>query len=267
MKTRPAQRTIPEILTDLHRKISQEKRGHKYSLRLFAKDLGISSGRLNALLRGTNLPSARTLKLITTRLKLPATSIREFQAAIEQEKKRRLLNKADIILKQEDYSIIVDWVPYAIMCLIQTQNFIMTSENVAISLGISKRRADQNIKKLIDLNLIEYVNKKWQPSNLKMTTETDIPSTLIRQSHEEKMNLALQRMGEVDVVARDFSSIVFPMDPELIGVAKRMLMDFRRSLAEAMSGKCITEVYALNIQLFPLTKNYSEGPVSAEETK
>ena len=239
---------------DTHAAKVLENKDQKYSLRVFAKDLGISSGRLNDFLKGTNLPSQRTLQRMVTRLKLSTETLRDLQIAVESEKKRRLLHKAEIILKSENYSIIVDWEPYAIMCLLLTRNFKLTPEAVAQRLGITLERAEESITKLVELKMITYVDQQWQPSNRKVATETDIPSDLIRKSHNVKLDLAAKRLEDVNVLARDFSAITFPVDLEKMNTAKRMLMEFRRSLAEALSCGNVTEVYSLNIQLFPLTK-------------
>ncbi len=232
--------------------------GH-FSLRSYAQLLGISPGRLTSLLGGENIPTLKTAQKISRALRLTPQENEQFLSAIDRDKKKRLLNKADVLIRQEDLHIVVDWVPYAIISLLMTHAFELTPTNVADRLNISPEDADTNIRKLKELRMIELLDGKWRPSKNKIATETDIPSEMIRRSHQEKISLALKRLSEVEVHARDYSSITFPAAPENLEAVKKMIIDFRRTLAESMSIGCSTEVYSLNIQLFPLT--FSPAPV------
>lgn len=244
--------SVREILKDYYEQRKAQKKG-SYSLRSYAKDLGISPGRLNALLEGVNIPSLKTIEKISTLLKLSAEERNCFHVAVELDKNQRILKQADIILKSEDMHIIVDWVPYAIISLLMTYKFELTAEAVAHRLGVSPSVANKSIEKLKALRLIENVDGRWQPTKNKIATETDIPSVMIRKSHEEKMALSVKRMHQVDVELRDYSAITFPVDLNNINVAKKLITEFRRNIAEKMAAGTPTEVYSLNIQMFPLS--------------
>lgn len=247
-------RSVATILTFHYEQRKLLKKG-KYSLRSFAKDLGVSPGRLTELLQQTNIPTTKTLEKMAALLKLSAVQRNELLTAAEQDKKRRLLHQADIILKKDDLHLIVDWIPYAIVSLLMTRDFYLSSENVSTRLGVSLQQAEISIEKLKKFKMIHEENGKWIAGKPKIATETDIPSEMIRHSHKEKMELAVQRMNQVPVELRDFSSITFPADTKNLEVAKKMIIDFRRTLAETMSRGGPTEVYSLNLQLFPLSVN------------
>ncbi|MNL19061.1 hypothetical protein D3C87_1402410 [compost metagenome] len=246
--------SVAAILT-LHYEQRKLQKSGKYSLRSFAKDLGISPGRLTELLQQTNIPTLKTLEKMAVLLKLSPAQRHELLVAAEQDKKRRLLNQADIVLKKNDLHLIVDWVPYAIVSLLMTRDFHLSPENVSTRLGVSIQQADESIEKLKKFKMIHEENGNWVAGKPKIATETDIPSEMIRHSHKEKMELAIQRMNQVPVELRDFSSITFPADTKNLEVAKKMIIDFRRTLAETMGRGGPTEVYSLNLQLFPLSVN------------
>ncbi|MFS4459774.1 TIGR02147 family protein [Bdellovibrio sp. HCB2-146] len=250
-------RSVASILT-LHYEHQKLQKDGKYSLRSFAKDLGLSPGRLTELLQQTNIPTIKTLEKIATSLKLSEIQRRELFIAAEQDKKQRLLHQADVVLKEQDLHLIVDWVPYAIVSLLMTRDFHLSAENVSTRLGVSFQQASDSIEKLKQFKMIYELDGKWIAGKPKIATETDIPSEMIRHSHREKMELAVQRMNQVPVELRDFSSITFPADPKNLEVAKKMIIDFRRTLAETMSRGGPTEVYSLNLQLFPLSVNTNQ---------
>jgi uncharacterized protein (TIGR02147 family) len=139
--------------------------------------------------------------------------------------------------------------------LLTLKDFSLSSDYVSKRLGITEEQAASCIDKLKNLKLIVEDGGKWKPTQRKITTEIDVPSLYLRKSHEEKMKLSIERMHEVDLELRDYSSITFPADPQNIATAKKMLIDFRRSLAERMKRGYPSEVYLLNLQLFPLTRS------------
>ena len=250
--------SVKDLLNEYYGNLKKQNSG-KYSLRSFAKDLGISPGRLSSFYQQSNIPSLKTVDKIARQLKLNADEKKRFLVAIDNDKKRRLVQRADVIIKKEDMHVVTDWVPYAILSLLLIKGFSLSASSVAERLGISVAHAEACINKLISLGLIEMEQGQWKPIKKKISTEIDIPSEHIRKSHEEKMQLSIQRMHEVPVELRDYSSITFPVDLNNLATAKKMLIDFRRSLAEQMQWGTPSEIYLLNLQLFPLTRSSSKG--------
>ncbi len=243
---------VPKFLFSYYKE--RRAKNSRYSLRAFARDLGISSGRLSAILEEKNVPSNATCQRLIKALMLNEKEAYTFLSLVQQAKKRRVERKADLILQDDDLDIIVDWVPYAILSLIRTPGFQMTASFIARRLGIETKRAKWAMDSLLEKGLLRYEHDRWERVQKRITTTHGIPSRAIRLSHINKMKLAIKKINQVDIDLCDYSSITFACDKESLTMAKRLIVDFRRSLAELCHTESATEVYNLNVQLFPLSQ-------------
>ena len=88
-----------------------------------------------------------------------------------------------------------------------------------------------------------------------MATTSGIPNQYLRLSHKDSLTNIVNNLDQVPVEKRDLSFITLAIDTKKLPKAKEMVRTFRRRLANYLSQGKRTQVYTINIQLFPLTKD------------
>jgi uncharacterized protein (TIGR02147 family) len=88
-----------------------------------------------------------------------------------------------------------------------------------------------------------------------LTTTTEISDTAIRKNHHQGLELAQEALDSVPLELREFGAMTMAIDPKKIPEAKKMIINFRKQMAQFLEVDHQTEVYRLQMQFFPLTKN------------
>jgi uncharacterized protein (TIGR02147 family) len=83
---------------------------------------------------------------------------------------------------------------------------------------------------------------------------TDIPSAALRRHNREKMELAIAALQNVPLELRDVSSLTLTFDPKEILKVKNEIKKFKEKIQKTCASMKASEVYSLNVQLFPLSK-------------
>ena len=76
----------------------------------------------------------------------------------------------------------------------------------------------------------------------------------MKQKKPAKTNnivMIITALKDDDVMERDITSIMMPVDLTKMEEAKKKIKNFRKELAAFLRGKNQDRVYSLNIQLFP----------------
>lgn len=247
----------------------RRKANPSYSLRAFAKALSIPSGRMSEIFDGKRQLTASMGEKIAQKLALAPEQSNTFLQLIEGHRKdarvkkvrnseEKLIRKGASVsydqLSTDTFYLISDWQHYAILNLVETDDFRPDPAWIANRLAISKIEVQTAVDRLERLELLKISNRKWRRTRGPLTTTHDIPSSALRRSHRQSLEQAIEALEEVPVELRDISSITFPIDMSRIAEAKRMILDFRRGLSAFLESGAKEEVYNLNIQLIPVTK-------------
>lgn len=218
----------------LQSELNRRKRANPaYSVRSFARYLELSPGRLSELLNGKREPGKRLEKRLLERLELKAASPQP--------------------MEDHAFAVIADWQHFAILSLMDTKNFSSRPDWIAKRLGISTFDAQAAIDRLVKVGLAHRKNGRLFKSDAPVVTPTDRASQALRISHEQSLMQAIRALQEIPVPLRDVTSITLAMNPAKLGLAKEMIRDFRRRLANVLESEDCSEVYNLNIQLVPVT--------------
>jgi len=243
---------------------AKARRGN-YSVRQFAKKLGVASPVLVQVLNGKrNLTRKLALQLLTgigtdpkevARLieGLPTRQIRKpsSQSALTTSS----LNFGYSQIEASHLSVLSEWWYFATIALADTESFQSDPKWIAERLGIRIRDARNAVERLLQLGLLERCeNKKIRTTGKSLTTTFDVPSTFIRRNHIQGLELAADRIQEIPVEERDYSSVTFYADRSRVTEAKRRIENFRRELVAYLEGGKRDDVYRLQVQLLPLTK-------------
>lgn len=246
-----------------------------YSLRAFARDLGLAAPTLSDILKGKKGLSQKSAERIADQLKLKEYPKSIFVQSVMAKHGRsmHLRNLAqeqlNFLLAQNRYheidldkfKIIADWYYFAILEFFETNNPKKTIKDIATRFNLDLSTTETALNTLQTLGLIEYQDSNWKKTYKDLSTPTDIPSTYIRQNHLQIMKKAEESLLRDSVEERDFSNITLALSSEQIAYAKAEIQKFRRKLTNKLNeaSKSKDRVYNLTVQLFPIDIKISSG--------
>ena len=107
--------------------------------------------------------------------------------------------------------------------------------------------------------LLKRENGNFVQSETSVKGSTDATRLALRGMHREMSKLATPAL-ELPKEIRNFSGVTMGLSRESFGKIEKVLNECRRQIIDiAAEEKNIEQVYRLNLQLFPLTKNVKEG--------
>jgi uncharacterized protein (TIGR02147 family) len=235
----------------------RRQKNSRYSLRMFARQLTVPSGRLSELVSGRRRMSEELGARIATRLLLPPEERDLFLQLARQERSPKTAAKETVFrpLDSDAFHAIADWYHFAILSLMETDDYTHDPAWIAKRLNISPIQARGALERLERLELIrEKANGRWEPMQEGVTTTHDLESVALRISHRQTIAQTLEALDTVPLEQRDVTSMTMAIDRKRLPRAKQMIKKFRRELSTFLeSGDCKDEVYNINIQLVPLT--------------
>lgn len=240
----------------LHFKFMQIKeRNPQYSLRAYAKKVGVSPGTLSLVMLGKRKASEKlTHKLAESLLFDPQECSEVFQKPKLNEEEKIQLNEY-IQLTLDQYSLMSEWHYMAMLSLLNISNFQFDAANISKKLQIDYQTAESSIEVLCRLGLIKMdKGEKFVRKKPKFRTPDDISNTAIKKSHCESLEIAKEKLQTIDVNDRDFTSVTLAFDPKKMKQAKSLIRKFEDEFAALMSKDANYEdVYRMSIQLIPLS--------------
>lgn len=238
----------------------------RYSLRAFARDLGISPPRLSHILNGKKGLSLESALKIAKSLSLTDEETKFFCTSVEAKHSRSKLvrEKAEQKFKEiqsqykdlnvEHFKIISDWYHFAIMELTLVEDFKSDSKWIAKTLNISELQVKDAIERLLKMDMIEIdMNSNLRITGNFFADPKGVPSQGLRHFHKQLLEKATQSLEFQTLDQRDVSSIVVAIDENDIPWVKQEIKNFRTRLDKKLSSaRKKTKVYNLGIQFFGL---------------
>jgi len=244
--------TIKNLL--LQELARRQTRNSSYSLRAFARDLGVGATTLSDVLADKRSLSRSNLGKVMEKLLV---------SPIEKEKlwndyKDNISRPHEIddqtVLEEDVFRLIADWQYLAVWSLAKLKENKARPEWVAKRLGIKREEAEDAIERLIRLKLVKKVQGRLVRISDSLNTTVDIPSVAIRKHHSQNLRLAEDSLHNVPVEFREFGSVTMAVNPEKLSAAKQILIKTRKKIADLLETGDVSEVYTLSFQLFPLTQ-------------
>lgn len=237
---------------------SRKANDQKYSLRYFAKDIGMHVSTVSSVLRGLRPFPWRYAKSVAHRLNLSDPEIKQFIRSIHTEISDSDLeygskNAMEIDVEQHS-RIIEEWEYYAILTYFETTKPSSHVEVIAQRFGLTEQRVQIVLAVLVECGFLKKDLKGlFYRSTDSIKTSEDISSETLRRGHLQELEIAKKKLETIEPALRDISSITFAADAEKIKQAKKLIRSFRSKLSNLMLTENSSEVYLLNIQLVPLT--------------
>jgi uncharacterized protein (TIGR02147 family) len=232
-----------------------------YTLRSFAKKLGLNSGALSGILSGKRRVSAKLAQKLIEKLSLDPQERHEILNLFPERKRhirdfeQKQTQNQYLQLSADQFHVISEWQHFAILSLMKTKDFRPDSQWIAARLGQPPKTIALALKKLVRLGLISETSKgEFLRGAPRYRTTDDVSSPALRRAHAQNLVLAQASLDRDPVEARDFTAITLAIDPSKLGAAKELIRKFQDELAELVECGEQTEVYKLCVQMFPLTQ-------------
>lgn len=242
----------------------------RYSLRAYARDLGLAAPKLSEILREKCGLSEVAAHRLVPKLGLNSGEAMQFtnlvaskHARSPAQRKKALENLHEAKLGSEikeiqlgTFDLISEWHYNAILELTETVGFNSEIKWIAKRLNLSEESVARSIQQLLDLNLLarDQSGELYQTEK-DLATPSNIPSLKIRMHHRQILSKAAEAINNVPINERDFSSVTFAVSEKTLNEAKVLIKEFRRKLVAKLSTtKPKERVYCLSIQLFPLER-------------
>jgi uncharacterized protein (TIGR02147 family) len=259
-----------EIVQKLHRELHAiRERRENYSLRQFARRIGVQSPVLIQVLNGKRTLTRRLAHQLLSGIRLETREIETLLARLPEKQTRRRKREGTISstpkrttstvrfkeLATAEWEVVSDWWFFAIQSLARTRDFISKPESISRRLGLPLSRTKKAISTLLETKLLERgKDETLRATEAEPTTSAEVPNLYIRKNHIQGLDLASEKIHSVPLELRDYSSMTFEVDPDRLEAAKEKIQTFRRELAQFLGGSNPREVYRMQIQLFPLTQ-------------
>lgn len=230
---------------------ARKQKNPAYSLRAFARDLGISRTAMSDVVKGTRRLSRRNIEVIGKALNLNEDVIEALKEDLNNvvEAPRRLLAGKEL-------EFVENWYYLAILSLAKLKDAEFSAKWIAHRLGLDLDIAESALSYLEEKDYIENENGRLvRKATQLFTTPVDIPSHSIVRSHQQSIEKALDALNDVPVEKRDFVSVTYAINSKNMQEAKEHILKFHRRLGKLLETDEADDVYRLNIQFFPLTKN------------
>jgi uncharacterized protein (TIGR02147 family) len=226
-----------------------------FSVRAFARKLGMQPGPVNEMLKGQRAITEKTAQKICEKLKLDPFERAEFLKEVTTEKKPRKSADPSIQLKSDEFKLISDWVHFAILSLLKVKDFKSDIQWIAERLGINAATARKAVLRLQHLNLLHVsADGKMSRTPHPIRTTDDVLDLSLQDMHLQDMEMAKVKLKTIELGRRDFTNCTFPANPQGIHRAKEIIRKCQDEVEEAMYDEDSTEVYRICTYLFPLTQ-------------
>lgn len=247
--------------------LRRQSHNPRYSLRAFARDLGLSASHLAEIFSGKHGLSTTSAKKLVESLKLSDQSSSYFLALVasehgtnelSKEKARKELSKINskkqFSIDIDTFRFISDWYHLAILSLAELRNFKSCPKSIARRLGITVVEAEKAIERMIRCGLLAEVKNKYVPVK-KETVTSQINAQSIRNFHSQMIQKANDSIFDQPSSERDISARVMTISRSDVPRFRAMMREFRDNVArEAERNGEHDDVYALTMQFFSLSK-------------
>ncbi len=261
MKNVSADRQVSFLKDELNRRL---ERNPRYSMRAFAKLLGINIGSLSGLLSGRRPLTTKSADKICDRLGVPPEKKSEIMLGLKAKShntsKMVLSGKVRerIELEEETFRTISDWYHYAILQLVRTKSYKAgsrprTAKWIARQLKITELEAKLAIERLIKLDLLKEEADTLARTDRRITTSNkNLTSSALKKLQKQIREKAIHSLEHDPIEVRSMTSMTMAINPKKIGQAKALIDEFQEKLSDLLEEGEKEKVYQLEVGLFPI---------------
>jgi uncharacterized protein (TIGR02147 family) len=239
-----------------------------YSLRAFARDMGLAAPQLSSVMSGKKGISVQAAKKIAKKISLTDQESNYFVLSAQalhsrQPKNRQRANELLQVEKQKksirtilepSFSCLNEWFYISFLQAFDLVSFEPKTEWFAEHFNVSKAQAKKALMDLEEAGLLTQDQDFFKPTFSRVKT-ADIASKQIRSYLQKMIKIASNALENQSINERDFSATTFAIDPQNIPVLKKKIENFCDELCQAGTEKGpLKEIYCFSTQFFRVSK-------------
>ena len=264
IEIKPAQETkfVDYLRSEL---VQRCKKNPRYSMRAFAKTLGVESSFLSKILNGKRRLTEKSLKKFSVKLSLSPDHLEKITRTSKSVQNIEYKN-----LNLLEFEVISEWYYFAILELVQVKGFKPSSQWIAKALGLTVYQAKHAVETLLQLNYLKQTAQGHlvNVSGSHTTIGPQATAAAYKKQQKQILDLAMRALSDVPFDLRSQTSMTMAIPTHKLDQAREMIKDFRRRLNAAMqddhqAGE-FDAVYQLSVSFFPLTTNtpyFNQGEI------
>lgn len=253
---------------------TRTERNPNYSLRSFAKNIGINAGALSQILSGKRVPSFRIMQKILLELNLDEEEEILFQSSVAKAQEEKNLQRQNPHFKKiltqksfsqsdvhnieiEKFKIIADWYHYAIFMAIQKDHFKKDIKKIADQFQIRVSQVSTAIERLKRLDIIAEKEERLFCQELHIdTSHKELTTTAHKKRQRQILEKSIEALENQNIKIRDHATMTMAIDPKKIPEAKKRISDFMDELCDFLESGEKKEVYEFATSLFSLEEKH-----------
>lgn len=248
------------------------RKNPSYSLRAFARQIGLAPTSLSQVVSGKkNLSIARALN-VANNLQLNAKDTDYFLLLVQLQTtkdpvlKEKIMNQISVLnprgkvsdLSVEYFKLISDWYHFGILMLTELKDFEFTFGNIAKRLNIHKFEAEAAVRRLLELELLE-VNpknpKRYRRTKGPLLVKSEVPNQAVRNFHRQILNRALESVDSQTPQEKLIGSEMIAISDETLPKLNELMEEFfSKAIQLSKNVKKPNHVYHVGVQIFNLSK-------------
>ncbi|MCB0412496.1 MAG: DUF4423 domain-containing protein, partial [Bdellovibrionales bacterium] len=198
-----------------------------YSLRAFARSLGIDSSTLSAIL---NNKRPVTLKMARRLIDgLGITDVKEAQMLIMSTLSG---HNEELGINYTEFELVVaetlaSWEHFAILSLLEIPSIAATPKEISRRLNIPLGIVMECLTRLRKLGLVmDLESGHWRVTGKDMTTPSGVPNPAIREGNRQYIIKAIESLDSDPVEVREISGTTVAISKSRLNDAKKLIRDF-----------------------------------------
>lgn len=227
----------------------RKERNNNYSLRAFAKNIGVQPATLSHVLKRKRQPSESFKKKVYKSLDIPIEQSQNFDNV------QKGFNNSN--LDMDLFVTMSEWYFDAILELLRVSGFESNVDYVAQKLDLPKGQVRDAVKRLFDLNLIkESPNKTWvETEGNSEILGGESTSVALQKLQIQLLKKAIEAVQNTPKPQREQMSMTMAINEKDLPEVRKRIREFQNELCEYLQRpqRDLNKVYQLTTSFFPLS--------------
>jgi len=161
------------------------------------------------------------------------------------------------LMDNQTFSVISNWYCLAVREMSRMDDFLADPEWISkqMNFDVSVKDISEAIKCLISTGLlVRNSSGDLEIAEGRIATNDDLSSEAVKRYHESMLDNAKLSLRKDTVEMREFTGTSLVLNTQNIGIAKKMIRDFRSHFSKTLEEDVGDEVYQIQVQFFPMTQ-------------
>jgi uncharacterized protein (TIGR02147 family) len=235
------------------------RRNARFSLRAFARQLGVNHSTLSQILRGKRKLTPSSIHSLGQRMGLPNDAIQTYAGALKSLSEFDQTNNQtrSVQFDLDTFHLVTVWYHQAILELTHTRSFRTDSRWIAKTLGLTVDEVNVAVQRLLRLGLLEMSKReRW----LDKTGDAEFQSPSLPEStskfvETEMHALAVDAISSVESTRRVHSHMIMAIDVNKMPQLQRLIDQFMNDVHALLAKNTqADDVYLAEVSVLPITK-------------